>query len=667
MGFHGLRSSRSSSFTAMALAGLISLPCLVLAAEADSTAASSPDSAVVESPDPRYRLDPVVVTAERSPLALGRVPSDVTVLDGAKLDREKPLFVADALREIPGIDVQRAGRLGKLTDVRLRGADPRHTLVLFDGIPLNGPWVGSFDFADLGAGGLRQVEVMGGPASALYGSGAAGGVIQFLSGTAPGTGAVRAFAEAGGESTLREGATLASRGERRSGLLSATHITSEGSGTRDAYRGWNGVLRGESGLGAATRLRLSGLLTDGVKELPYDYVFDSSDLLTHQVTDPNYEERDRIGAGSLLLTHTIGSALILEGEATGLSGRIENDNAPNAAGGDFQETNLENSRWTGGLRARVSRGDAFGFVAGAEYRDEQVTRDDDAQYGGFATGPSRVEESIHMRALYAQAHGEANGSAGRVTADAGLRVEDHSLYGAYGVPRLSAAWAIPASGLRLRAGYGRAFTAPTLTDLYYPGYGSATLRPERSSTVEAGLDGRWMDGRLEARATWYRTDFEDLIASNSFYVADNIGRARIEGSEASARLRVTSRVSIGARAAHLPVAKDLTTGARLAKRPIWRSGFDADWQAARSIRLFGSWRWNDSYHDPFDFVDVNGRYLNGDTPGYAALDVGAVVSPSDWPATLRVRLDNALDRDIVEVKGLPARGRSLSVGIELIP
>jgi vitamin B12 transporter len=278
-----------------------------------------------------------------------------------------------------------------------------------------------------------------------------------------------------------------------------------------------------------------------------------------------------------------------------------------------------------------------------------------------------VDESIHMRALYAQAHGEANGSAGRVTADAGLRVEDHSLYGAYGVPRFSAAWALPTSGLRLRAGYGRAFTAPTLTDLYYPGYGSPTLRPERSSTVEAGLDGRWLDGRIEARATWYRTDFEDLIASNSFYVADNIGRARIEGSEVSARVRVTSRISFGARAAHLPVAKNLDTGARLAKRPIWRNGFDADWQAARSLHLFGAWRWNDSYHDPFDFVDVNGDFLDGDTPGYAALDVGAVVAPSGWPATLRFRLDNALDRDIVEVKGLPARGRSFTVGIELVP
>lgn len=174
-----------------------------------------------------------------------------------------------------------------------------------------------------------------------------------------------------------------------------------------------------------------------------------------------------------------------------------------------------------------------------------------------------------------------------------------------------------------------------------------------------------MEGRLEARATWYRTRFVDLISSNSFFVADNVGRARIEGKEASARFFLTPRLVVGARVAHLPVAKNLETGARLGKRPRWRSGAGLDWAARPDLRLFAAWRWSDSFRDPFDFVDVNGRYLDGDTPGYAATDVGAVVSPKRWPFALRARLENAFDREIVEVKGLPARGRSLTVGVDL--
>ncbi|MEK7315902.1 MAG: TonB-dependent receptor [Candidatus Eisenbacteria bacterium] len=610
--------------------------------------------------EPRYRLEPIVVTAERMPLPLGRVSSDVTVLSGTRLDRERPLFLADALRSVPGIDVQRAGRLGKLTDVRLRGADPRHTLVLFDGIPLNGPWVGSFDFSDIGSLGWSQVEVVGGPASSLYGSGAVGGVIQFLGGGVGDGRMVRAGAEIGAEATRREHASMTRRLDGGSLALSLARASSDGSGTRDGYRGWNGLVRAEAALDPATRVRLSGLLTHGVKELPYDYTFDFGDFRTHQVADPNYEERDRLLAGSVLLTRAVGRAITLEGDLSALAGRIVNDNQANGPGGDYQDTRLDNSRWIGSLRASAVHGTSLRAVAGGEYRNETVDRDDDAQFGGYAY-PSAVDEALHTRALFAQGHAELPRG---LVASAGIRVEDHARYGAFGVPRFSVALNLARTGLRLRGGYGRAFTAPTLTDLHYPGYGTASLKPERSRTVEAGADGRWLDGRIEARVTWHRTRFTDLIQSNSFYVADNVGSARIEGKDVSLRLRPWRRIAIGARAAHLPVAKDVATGVRLGKRPRWRSGADLDWEATPTLRIFGAWRWSDSFRDPFDFVDVSGRFLDGDTPGYAMTDFGATMSPPRWPVALSARIENAFDRQITEVKGLPARGRALTLGVE---
>lgn len=619
--------------------------------------ATEPDSSAAS---PRYRLDPIVVTAERMPIPLGRVPSDVTVLDGERLDRERPLFLADALRSVPGIDVQRAGRLGKITDVRLRGADPRHTLVLFDGIPLNGPWIGSFDFADLGSLGWSQIEVMGGPASSLYGSGAVGGVIQFLGGGAVDGRAVQAGAEMGAEATRRENVAMTARLDGGTLALSLARAASDGSGTRDGYRGWNGLLRAEAAIDPATRVRLSGLVTHGVKELPYDYAFDFGDFLVHQVADPNYEERDRLMAGSVLLTRAVGRALVLEGDLSALAGRIVNDNTANAPGGDYQDTRLDNARWIGSLRTTFARGTSLRVVAGGEYREETVRREDDAQFGGVAY-PSSVDQALHTRALFA--HGHADLLPGLV-ADAGIRVEDHVRYGAYGVPRVSIAWNVGRTGLRLRGGYGQAFTAPTLTDLYYPGYGTASLKPERSRTVEGGADGRWLDGRIEARATWHHTRFTDLIQSNSLFAADNVGRARIEGEDGSLRLRPWRHVAVGLRAARLPVAKNLTTGERLPKRPRWRTGADLDWEASSALRIFAGWRWSDSFRDPFDFVDVNGRYLDGDTPGYAATDLGVVVAPARWPVALRARIDNAFDRRITEVKGLPARGRALTLGVE---
>ncbi|HEY7727513.1 MAG TPA: TonB-dependent receptor, partial [Candidatus Eisenbacteria bacterium] len=504
---------------------LVSSVGILYPAPARSAAVTSAADSVRGAPEsepgpagapPRYRLEPVVVTAERLPLPIARVPADVTVLTGAQLDPRSGFFVADALRQVPGIDVQRSGTLGKLTDVRLRGADPRHTLVLFDGIPLNGPWLGSFDFADLPAAGLDRAEIVGGPASSLYGSGAVGGVIQLLPDEADAGRRIRAFAECGEEATLRQAGEIRGRVGRVSGGAAALHATSRGLGPRDAYEGGAAQVHLDAPLARGDRLHVSGIAARGRKDLPFDFVFDPSDFTTHEVRDPNNEETDRFAAARASYTRRVGRIGSLESEVSGFSGRIENRNEPNAAGGDYQRTVLRSARGIASLRARISGGDGLLAVLGAEYRTEHARRDDEAQFGGFPSA-TRVDEGVRERALYAQGHLEA---LGRLFADAGARLEDHSYYGAYGVPRLALGVAVPEAGMKLRSGFGRAFTAPTLTDLFYPGYGSPDLRPERSRTWEAGADGAWLDGRLAAHATWHTTRFSNLIQSNSFYRAE---------------------------------------------------------------------------------------------------------------------------------------------------
>ncbi|HEX7078175.1 MAG TPA: TonB-dependent receptor [Candidatus Eisenbacteria bacterium] len=613
---------------------------------------------------PRYRLDPTVVTAERLPVPLSRVPSDVTVIGRDRLDRDQSFFLADELRRVPGLDVQRSGSLGKLTDVRLRGADPRHTLVLFDGIPLNGPWLGTFDFADLPGTGWGRVEVMGGPASSLYGSGAVGGVIQVLS-PAGDEGAAdrwRAFSEAGADATYRQGAEWeGSAGAARLGAH-ASYLRSDGLGARDGYSGVATQLHADVARGP-NRIQASAIATRGGKEVPYDYRWDSSDFSTHEVADPNSEETDRMVAGRATVTHEIGSRLALEGEVSGLLGRILFENGPDAATTDFVDTRLDNSRGIASIRARLHDVGPAQAVLGAEYRGESVHRADDSQYGGFPS-VSDVRRGVHSRALYAQAHVEPSA---RVTADLGIRLEDHAPYGAIGVPRAAVALTVREIGLKLRGGYGRAFTAPTLTDLYYPGYSNEALRPERSRTWEAGADGSWAGGRIEAHFTWHTTRFLDLIESSSFTGPENVGRARIEGEEASLAVRPVTRLALRATAANL-VAKNLETGARLPKRPRHRVGVAADATVSRGVRATASLRFTDPSADPFAFHDPSGRFLSGDTPGYAALDLGAALSLARWiPAEARVRVDNALDRAYSEVRGYPARGRAVTVGVTFAP
>lgn len=646
-----------------AFATAAALPAVAPGAPSPPAAAASDSTSRDGSEAPRYRLDPVVVTAERLPVPLARVPSDVTVLTRSRLDADRPFLLADEFRQVPGLDVQRAGGPGKITDVRLRGADPRHTLVLFDGIPLNGPWLGSFDFADLGGFGPARVEVVGGPSSSLYGSGAVGGVIQILSEDGSAAPRLGGFAEVGAERTLRQGAEWAGGAAGFSGGVAAAHLTSDGLTARDRYDGTSALFHLDRAIGAGS-LRVSGLATSAVKQLPYDFIFDGSDFQFHEIADPNEGETDRLVAGQVSYAHPAGAAVRLEGEFSGLAGRMVNTNGPNdASSTDRLRTDLDNSRGIASLRARLGAGAGAQAVLGAEYRAEHVDRRDDSEFGGFPS-VTHVDRGVRSRALYAQGHAEG---AGRLLLDAGIRLEDHSGYAAMGVPRLAAGLLLPEAGLKLRGGYGRAFTAPTLTDLYYPGYGSPTLRPERSRTWEAGADGRWLGGRITAHATWHATRFVDLIQSNSFFVAQNIGRARVEGEEGSVRLEPHARVAVTTWAQHL-VSRNLVTGEPLPKRPAWREGVMLEVTPAPRTLLTAAWRWTDSLLDPFTFVDLSGRLLSGDTPGYAALDLGATLPlPRSIPVAARVRVSNALDRAYSEVKGYPAEGRAITVGLTVRP
>ena len=89
-------------------------------------------------------------------------------------------MVADLLRSVPGLDVVRSGGLGSLTSVFMRGTNFNHVLVLMDGIEMNDPLSGAFDFSNLTTDHIERIEILRGPQGPLYGSNALGGVIQIF-------------------------------------------------------------------------------------------------------------------------------------------------------------------------------------------------------------------------------------------------------------------------------------------------------------------------------------------------------------------------------------------------------------------------------------------------------------------------------------------------------
>ncbi|HEY1244156.1 MAG TPA: TonB-dependent receptor [Hyphomicrobiaceae bacterium] len=117
---------------------------------------------------------------------LEQVGSAVTVVTGAQLQAQQIRHAADALRSLPGVAVSRTGSLAGVTQVRIRGAEGNHTLVLIDGIDAGDNALGEFDFASLLAEDIERIEIIRGPQSGLYGSKAVGGVINIVTKTGKG-------------------------------------------------------------------------------------------------------------------------------------------------------------------------------------------------------------------------------------------------------------------------------------------------------------------------------------------------------------------------------------------------------------------------------------------------------------------------------------------------
>ena len=116
--------------------------------------------------------------------------------------------VEEALRTVPGVEIQRSGTPGKTTNIRIRGADPNQVQVLVDGLRVKSPTLGSADLSEISLDAIERIEIVRGPQSTLYGADAIGGVVNII--TKKGQGPVRGstWVEGGSYNTFRESANV---------------------------------------------------------------------------------------------------------------------------------------------------------------------------------------------------------------------------------------------------------------------------------------------------------------------------------------------------------------------------------------------------------------------------------------------------------------------------
>jgi vitamin B12 transporter len=580
----------------------------------------------------------VVVTGSREPLAPERLAADVVVIDADTMQGSPADSLADLLRRETGVQISRSGGPGQSSGLFIRGAASQQSVVLVDGVRVGSATLGYAALESLSLAGVDRIEVLRGPGSSLYGADAVGGVVQiFTARGGPGAafagqaalggyGSSEWSARLGGSTgVLDMAATLAS--ERSDGVSALRPGDAFGNYNPDpdGYRLDSGQLSLGVRPAAGHRIGLTLLRTrldsqyDGSEFLPPAYAQDASADFRRQMDT----EVSAIDWRGVLAAGWVGSARI---------SRSVDDSVDGGAVKDHFRTTREQVAvqlaWQTG---------ALGQLVMALEHD-----DDEAQSSSYLADVQRRNVAGVL---------ELTGHAGAWSWQADLRRDDSSDFGGVTTGRLGGSWRV-APGWRLRALAGTTFRAPSFNDLYYPGYGVATLQPERGRSVEAGLS--WQGGGSDASATLYRNRVSDLIGYESdrsrcppdpaydFGCAANVKSATLQGATVAASHRAGA-LSLKAQLDWLDASDD-TTGEPLPRRAEHQGTLGLDWSA-------GAWTWGASVLFLGERPD-GGKALAAET----TLDLVATWR-IDGLWSLQARLLNATDEDREPVRDYQGLGR----------
>ena len=194
--------------------------CSLLYAASTQVAAAPADSPT-DDEQPVDDVEYLLVTAHRLPTRTPTVPVIVSDLE------DRPDVGTSALRDLPSFAVSQAGSLGSLTQARVRGAEANHLLVLLDGVEIMDPTTDSgFNFANLNMAGIHRLEYLPGAHSAIWGSDAVAGVLQFR--TRPVTNVRRLEMEGGSFDTKYAKAQLAASEKDYYYNLSVSDFSTDG-------------------------------------------------------------------------------------------------------------------------------------------------------------------------------------------------------------------------------------------------------------------------------------------------------------------------------------------------------------------------------------------------------------------------------------------------------
>lgn len=567
----------------------------------------------------------VVVTASGEEESLDATAAAVTVLDQEEITRSREASLAALLRRSSGVTVLRSGLDGGVTSLFSRGTNSTHTLLLFEGIRLNDPYFGGYDWSLPLTAGVGRLELVRGPYSALYGADALGGVVQLFAPQGSGS-SWQVFGEAGSGRWQRYQAGVTLGTAKWDMAVHGVERRGTGELVNDDF--WGKAFTFSAGVrpGEGSRLGVLVRASRSRTEIP----FSGAQATPHRVTAA---EETLLG---LPWRFQLSPTLQVEGHLARVEGNLSFRDPDDPWGYTAADTTKESWQGRVALRARFGR---HRVQLGGEWRQDEVT-------AGSSLGPALTEKKQTIRSLFLQDR-LSLGKSSELTA--GLRWDRAGVWEELS-PRVT--WSVPLASGRVWVAIGKGFRAPSLGELYYPYSGNPSLQPERSRSVEVGASqtlGPWLLQLVPfANRITNLVDFDYTT-----WRFNNIAESRQKGVELSAERRQQHRL---VRLAGMYLEAEDGAGRRLLRRPQWSGSFTLGetwpWGTGELSLLYVGRRPD---LDPVTFARV-------EQGGFFTANLAAQLAISDL-FSVTVRVENLADRAYQEVRGYPAPGRRVFVGL----
>ena len=571
-------------------------------------------------------LPQTVVSANRVGQPLTDVLADVTLIDEQQIRASGAVNITDLLQRQPGMTLSRNGGVGAVSSLYIRGADNRFAAVYIDGVRVDSQATGGAPWEAMALGQIERIEIVRGPAAAVYGSDAVAGVVQIF--TKKGEGAFTPYVGVGA-------------GNRRTGKLEAGFSGASGAvdyalgAARDVSRGYNATTSGNPDRDGYRQSAFSGRL--GV-QINADHRLELTG--THTEINAQYDDfmpgSDDVTRNRLSTLGAAWNAQWTQNYSTRLTVSQSQFRTETTPSPYMAKTTLNNV-----LFQNEWRQGAHLFTAALERRGDKLLTDP-------------IDGSRHQNAI-ALGYGY---NSGPHTLQVNLRHDRDSEFGGQTTGGVAYGYAF-APGWRVTGAAGTSFRVPTLYQRFSE-YGDASLTPEKGRNLELGL--HWAREGSSLGVVAYRNRITNLIdfgapgpCASPYGCYVNTGRAVLRGITFSGAHRL-GPVRVGG-SFDLQDPRNAVTDKLLARRAQRTLKLNADTRVG-AWTLGAEWQAASRRYDNAANTTRLGGY------GLVNLYASATLA-GDW--SLLGRIDNLGGKNYHLANGYNTPGRTFYVGLRWSP